>query len=243
MSEFVSQDEMSKTVTAKADGVHRDAYKIRIEPEHDMIVRGILATVPTKPNYLRLSEDSGLPVVDPSSMHLAQNIIEAIRIQLKSCAMTRELNECIRGGSIVRVPCNIAKGRDGSSPYQRSYMYIDAGADIPTWWPRGLNELGKLHDISFSDYKDRIIATEPEKETLTNKLLSLLPDAPTPDLVIDEDKTPGTVPYLLRALDMSIDRKNYIKVSMTLNKIFGRVGKTRRKCNWSNRSYTIYYKI
>ena len=243
MSEFVEENDMARTIVAKASGVHRDGFRSRIQPESSVLIRGILANVPTQPRYLRLTE-SGLPVVDADSLHLAQNLIESTKMQIKSAAMNRELTECIRQNDIIRVPCFVARGKNGSSPYHKAYMYIDAGADVPSWWPRRLNESGELHDVSYTTYKDRIIPSEQEVETFTHKVLLSLPESVTPDLRIDEDTTPGTVPYILRLFGMEITAKNYNKVSTILGRLekSNIVHSTTRQCNWSNRHYKVYHK-
>ena len=244
MSYFVDEDTLAKTVTAKANGDHRDGYKAKIQPESSKIVRGILRLVPTQAEIIRIMRNSGLPVVGSDSMHLQENFVEATKTQVKSCAIRRELTECIRAGDIVRVPCFVSKGKAGGAPYHRAYMYVDADADIPNWWPRGLNEKGSIASISYVDYKNRARPTEPEAETFVQRAMAIMPDAPTPDLTIVSYATPGTVSYIMRTLGIPNNKQNYKNAGNSLYLLYksGTIGCVKRKCMWSDRQYNVYYR-
>ena len=245
MSEYIRDDaEVLKTVVEKANGIRRDGYKPRIQPDSSSLIRGILARVPTEPKYLRIAHGSGLPVVDPSSMCLADSLVESVTPQIKSSAMNRELVSCIKGGSIVRVPCWVAKGFGGGAPYQKSYMYVQADASMPEWWPRRLNETGSIDDLNYANYQYRTLSDEPAKETLTQKILSMLPDSPSTDIYVDSN-TPGTVAWILMQLGIAKTRDSMRRITALLKnaKRNGhQLNVIHKKSYAAGRGVNLYYK-
>lgn len=244
---IVTEVELVSNIQKKSEGDIRSGYKTRISHHTDTIQRAILAHIPTNLNSFHRFTDSGLPVVDPNDPHLAQNLVETIRPQLKSCAAIRELNKLISDGLLVRVPAQIKimNRHNTAYSYNRAYVYLDSRCDMPTWWPRHLSEPGDLKHISYSSYKNRDISLASDHvDTISESVRRLLPNAPTPDLEV-RSNTPGTVDYFLEKVSMEPTRHNKLLIRSTLRRMCStnEVNKVNRKCVSSyGNTISVYFR-
>lgn len=218
-SEIPSKDEVHKYVIEKASGMIDDGYLVTMKHEKDTIKRGILTHVPTSLSIIHVMENSGLPLVNKYSMHLMQNLQEAIKPSPKSPAMMIAMKELIAEGRIKRIPATVLKENDENPnriSYHRAYIYVDAKCSCPHWWVRHLNEPGELHDISYKDFYSRRINTSDTINTNIRKYMTILPNSPTPDLLIDKYTTPGTTRWIASQLGIEPTSINLINISREL---------------------------
>lgn len=261
-SRITSETEFGSSVNSKANGQKDGGYKMAMEHLEDTIRSGLISKMPVSISYEALTPH-GLPVVNKRCKNLMQNLQESIKPSPKSAAMMRSMNKLIAENLVKRIPAIVKKENDENPDrvdFHRAYIYVDRDYYCPDWWPRRLNEPGKLHDLSYKNYYRRIIPgresssmTPPvrpaaTRTTRTNHIVSMLPTSPTPDLVVDHVSTPGTLDHMAQQLGLESTLVNRRRISSLLNSAMtnGSVGRVYRNSISGIKGHatvSIYYKI
>lgn len=249
-SRITGDEEFRICVRSKATGERNDGYIAAMNHEKNTIKRAILAHVPTTIKADRIM-GNGLPQVSKHSMHLMQNLQEAIKPSPKSPAMMTAMKELIAENCVKRIPGVVRKENDevkNRVGYHKAYLYVDANCECPAWWVRGLNERGDLKHLTYRRFSDRTYQIKPPRDTIVNKCLEILPRSPSPDLVINPDITPGTTRWLLDQLGMESNARNRKKIGSILKSYASRgcIGQINKKIaikRRGNNSVAIFYKL
>ncbi len=251
-------EEYELCVRGKSTGLQSDGYIHAMYHEVNTAKRGLLTCVPTTLDGIRIM-NNGLPQVKKNDLHLMQNLQESIDPSPKSPAMMIAMKQLIKEGRIKRIPAIVRKENDTIPDrvgYHKAYLYVDARCECPTWWVRGLDEVGELKRLSYKNFSRRfsgstIRIVEPDHSerslSLTAKCLAVLPERPTPDISIDPWNTPGTSHWILKQLPIESTSYNRRKIGATLRNCAtrGKIGQIVKRDNrgvQGKNLVTVFYK-